>query len=261
MRTWRAAVFTLVQRVARGLDLVSRGLVYLGAGVLRQEDLRWAITKRWQGFGSSQRFALSGLMSWEEAFYPRFLKPDDEILVVGSGSGRDLLALLRAGYRVEGIEPAAGAAALARATLVAQGLDARVEVGRIETATLAKRYDVYIFSWYCYSYIPQRATRVAVLAKVRDHLRPAGRILLSYALAEHPPRGLPLVLTRVVGRLTRSHWRPEPTDVFRMEGPGLHFEHLFRPEEIEDEARAAGLTVAFHHWDDDGTAVLTVAVE
>lgn len=258
MGAWRAACFTVFERAARALELGSRGLAYVAAGFLRPEQLGRAITKRWQGFGASEGFVCSGLQPWERKLYLRHLKLDDEILVVGCGSGRDLLALLRAGYRVEGLEPAPRAVAMARATLLAQELDANVEVGRIETATLAKPYDAYVFSWYCYSYIPQRATRVAVLARVRDHLRPGGRILLSYVLCDHPPRRLPLAVTALVARLARSGWQPEPTDVFWAATPGLHFEHRFRPEEIDEEARAAGLAVAFHHWDDDGTAVLTV---
>jgi hypothetical protein len=39
----------------------------------------------------------------------------------------------------------------------------------------------------------------------------------------------------------------------------IHFEHQFRPAEIEAEARAAGLAVAFHAQASDGNLALRVA--
>ena len=38
----------------------------------------------------------------------------------------------------------------------------------------------------------------------------------------------------------------------------LHFEHQFRPAEIEAEARAAGFEVAFHEQSSDGNLALRV---
>lgn len=83
---WRGGVFTVLQRVARGLELGAKALAYLAAGVLRPADLGWAITRRWQDFGNGEPHVLSGLMPWEHEFYSRFLKPEDDILVVGRRS-------------------------------------------------------------------------------------------------------------------------------------------------------------------------------
>jgi hypothetical protein len=45
--------------------------------------------------------------------------------------------------------------------------------------------------------------------------------------------------------------------VISLETHGIHFEHQFRPDELEMEARAAGLSVVFHERKDNGMAVLT----
>jgi SAM-dependent methyltransferase len=254
---WRGGVFMVLQRVARGLELASKALAYLAAGVLRPADLGWAIAQVWEDFGHTESHVLSGLMPWEQEFYSRFLKPDDEILIVGCGSGRDLLALHRAGHSVEGLEAADRAAALARATLEKHGRAVPVTTGRIEDAALGKPFDAYIFSWFCYSYIPQRQTRIAALRRAREHLRPGGRILISYLVSDAPPRRLPRALTALVARLARSGWRPEPTDVISPGNPGIHFEHQFCPDELATEARAAGLGVVFDQRKDHGMAVLT----
>jgi SAM-dependent methyltransferase len=261
MGGWRHAPFTLLWAAGRALELAGRASMYLAAGSLRLQDLRGAIANGWEEFGRSEGMVLSGLMHWEQALYDRFLKPEDRILVVGCGTGRDLIALLQLRYRVEGLDVAPRAIALARQMLEREGLSAELYTGPIEAVALPGSFDAFIFSWYCYGYIPQADTRIGVLRKVKAHLNPGGRILISYIPTERPPRALPIRLTRLVARLTRSDWHPELGDVI---GPAagdrrvIHYEHQFWEGELENEARAAGLTVVFHEPREEGTAVLMV---
>ena len=259
MPSWRVAVFTALAALGRGLDLSASGLAYVAVGFLRREELCSAIAGRWEQFGATERHALSGFYPVEETFYPRFLKPHDEILLVGCGTGRDLIALLRAGYHVEGLEVAPRAAMLARRILLEQKLAAPIEIGSIETAPLRKRYDAVLFSWLCYSYIPGRAARVAVLCRVKAHLKAGGRILVTYVLCEREPRRLPRALARGIAQVVRSRWTAEPTDVVSLDSHGIHFEHQFPAGELEDEARQAGLRIVFDAPGDDKFAVLTAA--
>jgi SAM-dependent methyltransferase len=257
--TWRRLAFGALRRLARGLDLAGRGLLHVGGGLLGADDLRRVTTERWDDFGASDRFIDSGFLPFEAVLYPRFLGKDDAILLVGCGTGRDLVALLRTGYRrVEAIEPAPRAAEHARAALRERNLSARVLTGHVDSVPLGT-YDAIVLTWYCYSYIPGRASRVAILRNLRAHLRPDGRIVLSYIIADPPARPLPVAITAAAARLSRAGWTPERDDVLRAEGGGLHYEHRFRPDEIEDEVRAAGFRLAFHERDDDGRAVLVPA--
>jgi SAM-dependent methyltransferase len=259
MRGWRAMLYTLLWGAGQAFHLGSRAAMYLAAGTLRLHDLRQAIASTWHDFFHSETAILSGLMSWERDFYGRFLKPADHVLVVGCGTGRDLIALLKLGYRVDGVDVSAPSIALARRMLERERLAAELSTGAIETVGLTAHFDAFVFSWFCYGYIPQTASRVAVLGKVKTHLNPEGRILISYVPAERPPRALPIDLARFTARLTRSDWRPELGDVISPGGGGrraLRYEHQFREGELEEEARAAGLTVTFHERGDVGTAVL-----
>jgi SAM-dependent methyltransferase len=253
---WRVGLFRVLRGVARGLEVGARASLCLAAGLLHRDQLAAAIADRWQDFGATEAAVLSGLMPWEREFYARFLTPDDEILVVGCGTGRDLIALRRAGYKVEGLEAAPRAAALARAMLVRQGLSAPIAVGRIEATPIPRAFDVYIFSWFCYSYIPTRATRVSVLQAVARRLTPGGRILITYVPSEGQPGRRAVALTRLVTRVARADWRPEEADAIALSGGGLHFEHQFGRDEIESEAAAARLRVVFHQHGDNGTLVL-----
>jgi SAM-dependent methyltransferase len=258
---WRAAAFTGVRSVARGLELGSHALIHAGTGLLRPSELRRVTTQRWQTFGASESFVDSGFLPWEASFYPRFLEPDDGVLLVGCGTGRDLLALLRAGYRSEGLEPAAKAAATARAVLLARGFTAPVHIGWIEDAPLSRSYDAIVFSWHCYSYLPLRATRVRALDRTRASLAPGGRILLSYLTADRSPRRrLSVAVTTFVARLSRAGWQPQASDLLHLESGGLHYEHQFGAGELQAEARDAGLTVVHDECDDDGGRAVLRAV-
>ena len=253
---WRWAVFQVSRLLGHGLIAATRALAYASAGLLTRDLLGRAVAGRWSRWGLDERYALLGLFAWEEPFVRRFLKPDDRILVVGSGSGREVIALRRDGYDVEGLEPAAAAAELSRAIMDNAGVQARIRIGGIETVELHATFDLFIFSWYCYSYIPHRATRVAALRSVRAHLAPGGRVILSYITGEPVAKRLPFTVAAAAARLTGAGWTPERNDVLGFEPGGLHFEHHFAPGEVESEAAAAGLKVAALQLGDDGLIAL-----
>jgi SAM-dependent methyltransferase len=247
-------------RLARTLDRAVSASTFAAAGLLSFDGLRRHMTEDWRYFGNHQPEAdvAGGLFPWEHDFYAPHLRRADRVLVVGCGTGRDLLALLELGFHTEGLEPVAELAQQARERLARRGLTAAVHTGDIVTAALPERLDVFVLSWYCYSYIPQRSRRIAMLGRLRDRLAPEGRILISYILADPPPRRTLWRLATLAARVSRSDWRPEYGDVFvaRHEIGRIHFEHRFTPQEIEAEAHAAGLRVAFHAQTSDGSLAL-----
>ena len=247
--------------VAVTLERAGTVCIYAAAGLMRRETLERHICGDWHQFGvrQSEREIASGLFDWEREFFAPFLKAGDAILVVGCGSGRDLIALRQLGYQADGLDPVPECVALTRERLAKLGLGADVYTDRIETLALPRRFDVFMFSWFCYGYIPRRRTRIEILRKVKEHLLSDGRILISYIPCDPPPRPILARLARLVARLSGSDWRPEDRDFFlaRHDAPLVHYEHRFFPDEIEAEAREAGLRVAFHARPVDGTLVLT----
>jgi SAM-dependent methyltransferase len=247
-------------RLARTLDRVVNASTFATAGLLSFDALERHMAEDWRHFGDQQAESdvAGGLFPWEHDFYTPHLRRSDRVLVVGCGTGRDLLALLDLGYRADGLEPVAALAQRARARLARRGLTATVHTADIVTAALTEPHDVFILSWYCYSYIPQRSRRIATLARLRERLPPEGRILISYILADPPPRRLLWRLANLAARVSRNDWRPEYGDVFiaRHEIGRIHFEHRFTPPEIEAEAHAARLRVVSHAQTFDGSLVL-----
>jgi SAM-dependent methyltransferase len=256
---WRRGLCTLIWSTGWIFELAGRGLAHFAAGTLSLADLRATIAEAWEHFGRREEDILSGLMPWEQECYARFLRPQDRILLIGCGTGRDLIALLRGGHRVEGMDSAVGAVTIARQMLDRLGLSTELYTGSIETFPLPGEFDVFAFSWLCYGYIPQSRTRRDVLGRLAAHLRPGGRIIVSYFPTPSHSR-LPILLTQLGGWVTRSDWRAEPGDRVWISLPRrqtLHYQHEFVDGEFDAEAEAAGLRLTFQARKAEGVAVLT----
>jgi SAM-dependent methyltransferase len=223
---------------------------YLAAGTQHISDLRNGVERSWEDFNVRDADVASGLMAWEEDLVSRFLRAGDRVLVVGSGTGRDLIALAERGYRVAGVEPSWRARAVAERALQQRQLSAQIAGAFFEDAEVAGPFEAIVFSYYCYCYIPQPERRVAILRKAGALLAPGGRVFVSYFART---RGSPplTALARVAARLSRSDWRPQEGDVLYplaaadRARPLFHFEHVFVPGEVDAEGASAGLRVAY----------------
>jgi SAM-dependent methyltransferase len=234
---------------------VRKALVKLVTVAIRQ--LRVGIERTWEEFSARDTDIAAGLTRWEEQMIARFVTRDDDILLIGSGPGRDLVALVGLGYRVTAVEPARRAIATCRRQLEMRGLSADIIEGFFEDVALPRRFDVIIFSGCCYDFIPESRRRVAALRKAAAHLAPRGRILINYMTTQsgHP---MWIQLARFAAAITRSDWRPERGDVILPVGPPrplFHYEHPFGPGELEAEALAGGLR-AVHHCDFPSASVI-----
>jgi len=239
--------FSLFQ-AGRFCARATRVFYHLAAGTLTVGQLRLGIERTWEDFSAGDAEIAAGLMAWEEEMIARFVAAGDDVLLVGSGPGRDLVALVGGGHRVTAVEPARRAVATCRRQLEKRGLTADVIEGFFEDVALPRRFDVIIFSGCCYNFIPESRRRIAALRKAAAHLLPGGRILLNYMTAQagHP---FLMQLARFAAAVTRSDWRPERGDVIVPVGPPqvlFHYEHPFRPGELEAEAQAAGLRAVDH---------------
>ncbi|MFI5179169.1 MAG: class I SAM-dependent methyltransferase [Vicinamibacterales bacterium] len=229
---------------------VGRVFNYLAAGTQRIGDLREGVERTWEDFNIRAADVASGLMPWEEDLVARFLKAGDRVLVVGSGTGRDLVALAERGYRVTGVEPSWKASAVAERALQQRGLSAEIVGAFFEDAAIAGPFEAIVFSYYCYCYIPESARRVAILRKASALLAPGGRVVVSYFART---RGSPplTAVARVTARLSRSDWHPQEGDVLYplaaadRARPLFHFEHVFVPGEVDEEGASAGLQVSY----------------
>ncbi|MGH9142642.1 MAG: class I SAM-dependent methyltransferase [Vicinamibacterales bacterium] len=232
---------------------------HLAAGTLTVEGLRAGIERTWEDFSTSDASVAAGLTRWEEEMIARFLQKDDDVLLVGAGPGRDLIALMAKGYHVTAVEPAQRAVAACRRQLALRGLSADLIEGFFEDISLPRRFDAIIFSGCCYCFIPESRRRIAALRKAAEHLGPRGRILVNY-MTEPPGNPVLMRLARWAAAVTCSDWHPEPGDVvlpIDSTRPLFNYEHRFAPGELESEAAAAGL-LAVHHCDFPNAPVIVL---
>jgi SAM-dependent methyltransferase len=228
-------------RCARGPAHWRAACLYFGAGLLNVEDFSSLSLARWELYGDEG----TGLVPWEDDVYGSVIQPFHRVLLIGCGSGRDLLALRRRGCNVTGVEQSTTLAEMARSTLSQHGLPTLVAAEPIESYETVDTYDVIIFSPYIYSYIVGSASRIAVLARLRERLSSQGRVILSY-VGLMRQSAVWIVLARISSMCARSDWRPEAGD--RLYAPASHphalgFEHQFRPDELARECRSAGLRI------------------
>jgi SAM-dependent methyltransferase len=234
--------FSLFQ-VGRLFARATRVVNHFAAGTLTIDQLRVGIERTWEEFSARDTDIAAGLTRWEQEMIARFVTRDDDVLLIGSGTGRDLVALVADGYRITAVEPARRAVATCRRQLEMRGLTAGIIEGFIEDVTLPRRFDVIIFSGCCYNFIPESRRRIRALKKAADHITPRGRILINY-MTEQSGHPMLIRLARLSARITGSDWRPEPGDIVLPVDPVralFHYEHRFKPGEIESEALAAGL--------------------
>lgn len=191
----------------------------------------------------SESYNLRGLWPWESEALDRFFPDRRHILLVSAGAGRELIALVRAGFQVDAFECHDGLRAAGNALLERHSLAARIRsVPRDHGPAGTADYDGAIVGWGAYMLIPGRQQRIRFLAELRQRIRDDAPILLSFFSREGDRRGFFIVA--LLANLCRlPFFRP------RIEiGDNLipNFAHFFVRAEIEAELDAAGFRLAHY---------------
>lgn len=265
----RRAARLLIRRVgfallgpSRLFERLSRSLT---CATFTSEELASLQVSEWEAFGEQGAFSGLQLFAWETDLFANHIRPNDRILVVGAGAGRDVLPFLEAGHEVTALDitPQAlrslGEKARQRNREVAL-IHASIDEAELPSAN----FDVILFSWFCFSYLIGTRKRRAALDRALLGLRPKGRILISYQVrADSDATHIrPSVFGRWVARLLGGV-EPERGDAFNVSGsaskPGVFLSHSFAPSEIVNEVEAAGLIVVDHKQATSAVGVLVLA--
>ena len=181
---------------------------------------------------------------WEAVIVERYQIRSGRMLVMGSGWGREALALARRGLTVVGIDTSFLAVAAAQSRARETGIAANFhQASFLDLPYKPQNFDYALLSSSMYSTIPTRLGRQAWLRGLRRQLKPGGHAILSFALELSSRTGIRTARTSLsvaASKLPGANHAYQPGDEF-LAG---HFMHLFQTEdELRTELTEAGSTI------------------
>ena len=190
-------------------------------------------------YDSAPHYRAAGeLFDWEDRWFAERLPPAPARVLVGAcGSGREVLALLAAGYEVHGFEPAGSLLALARG----RAGEATLWQDSYETWLERKDepdYDAVLLGWGSISHVLEATTRRALIRQAAQ-VCPTGPILLSYWARSTSPGA---ARARKIGARLGARLGAGPAlgDAYR---PNIGFVHMFSRAELGDLGASAGRSI------------------
>ena len=193
-----------------------------------------------------------GLWEWEERALAEHFAEGGRFILIGAGGGREVLALLRLGYQVDGFESHPALVAAANDLLQEEGYDPSVDlVQRDEGPNTAKTYDGIIIGWGAYMLVQSRRSRITLLRELRAHTQVHSPILLSFYWRSRTPGDYKIsaFLANTIRRITHR----EPVDVGDWLAP--NYVHLFTRDEVASELSEGGFRLVHYSTTGYGHAV------
>jgi hypothetical protein len=193
-----------------------------------------------------------GLWPWEHRAVDRYFAACRRVAVLGAGAGREVVALHRMGFDVDGFECNQRLLSTGNRLLEALGVPPRIAtMPRDRWPGSAGPYDGVILGWGMYMLVPDRTARVALLRETRRRLPEHGPVLLSFFVRSGHERYFRT--TRRLANAVRSMRRRDPVEHGAALAPNrVTFLTL---AEVGDELGEAGFTVASSGVKDYGHAV------
>lgn len=184
----------------------------------------------------------SGLFRWEEKMVDKYFKGCKSLLVAGAGGGREVLALSRLGYDVDGFECNRDLVERVNEFLKKEGLNSNIQlVPPNQCPDSTRIYDGLIIGWGVYMHIQGREQRISFLKKLRSQTRAMAPILLSFYFRSESPLYFRIVATiGNVIRLVLGRDCLETGDTFLYISDFNQYIHCFAKDEIDSELHEGG---------------------
>jgi SAM-dependent methyltransferase len=201
----------------------------------------------------------------DPAPYARFIERSGQpALELGCGFGEPLLDLCALGFDVEGLDSSPDMVEQCRANAAERGLSVVVHEQAIQHMMIARQFSSIFLAGPTFNLLPDDATALEALVRIREHLAPGGSLLLPLFIPAPAPEALlgrprthvtadgvemaftPLSehrdpVARVHTTMTRYELRSSTETLVEERAWVLHW---YRPADISSLVDAAGLSVA-----------------
>jgi hypothetical protein len=200
----------------------------------------------------SDKYNKSGLRSWEKAVTDEYFQTRERLLMVGVGGGREVLALRKLSYEVDGFECHPELLEYANDLLEREGLAPSVMLApRDQCPAVGPVYDGAIVGWGAYMLIQGREKRIGFLRQMRSQVKEGSPVLLSFFTRSYD--SLYFRLVRAIANGFRRALRRDRLETGDDLAP--NYVHYFTEKEIAAELREAGFEIRFYSDKQYGHAV------
>lgn len=186
-----------------------------------------------------------GLFEWEKRVVDGHFTGCKRLLVMAAGGGREVLALRRLGFQVDGFESDPGLVRFANGLLERKGMIPDIRWAAWDHGPdVDAKYDGVIVGWGAYMLIRGRERRIAFLRELREKAVAGAPILLSFYSTAKDSRYFRGVAK--IGDVLARVLRRDRVQVGDCLAP--NYTHFFTRERLESELVEGGFEpVSFEH--------------
>jgi hypothetical protein len=240
---------SLYFRLERSILFIHNGVAAsiqgMALGLLSNEQLDRMTAKRYAGSFQSYAetsYLNSGLFLWEREAIHRYFPTAGRVLVAAAGAGREIIALAKSGYEVDGFDCCPPLLECGRDELTKQGIDARLDYAPPSSVPESDReYDAILVGFSGYMYIAGRENRIAFLKDLCGFLHPGAPLLISFMEGFSGHRRTWTARLGTTIRRLGGAGPVEEGDTFKR-----GFQHHFTYEQVQSEMNEAGLDLVYY---------------
>lgn len=246
------ASFKFLKNLTYFLDAFFSGL---WLGIMGRKSLEFSDELYYNGSKSyfNDRYNESGFFGWEKPVIEKHFKDAKNIIIIASGGGREILALSKMGFSVEGYECNPYLVKYGNSLLKKNQVKAEIKLlPRNSVPDEQKQYDGLIIGWGAYSHMEGMGIRKSFLNELKPFMHESSRLMISFLyVTQRSKRDKIVVKVSNFFRTFSRKFRTEPGD--RLEPDFIHY---FMEDEIKSEITEAGFRIIDFSKDEYGCVIL-----
>ena len=192
------------------------------------DELIYNSTKKYR----DDAYNLSGLYDWEKPMIQKHFLKAKTIMVIAAGGGREVVALSKMGFEVDGYECNTQLVGYGNDLLHRNGIKSEIRyLPRNTVPDVIRKYDGIIVGWGAYSFMTGSKTRLAFLTDLYPFLNKDASVMISFLYTKKRTRSDKII--KGVSNFFRFFTSREKTEAGDRLIPD--YMHYFTEEEIKAE--------------------------